>query len=133
MVKRSNHDSLVKLQYNHDQDNDKGGSVSNIPFLSSFKRIFVGLDALRKRFSTGCTPFLEFDGCHLKGPYGGVFFVAINFDGNNGLFLLAFVVVESKCKDNWCFFFQALDEMLGGFDVDRTWTFMSDRQKGNMY
>ncbi|KAL0334130.1 UNVERIFIED_CONTAM: hypothetical protein Sangu_1569200 [Sesamum angustifolium] len=64
------------------------------------------------------------------GPYGGVLLAAIGLDGNNGLFPLAFAVVESECKDSWCFFFQALDEMLGGFAVDRPWTFMSDRQKG---
>ncbi|KAL0379223.1 UNVERIFIED_CONTAM: hypothetical protein Sradi_3227800 [Sesamum radiatum] len=100
MVRRSNHGSIVKLQYNHDENDDE--LVSSIPIVLH-SRVFVGLDALRK---------------------------AIGLDVNNGLFPLAFVVVESECKDSWCFFFQALDEMLGGFDVDRPWTFMSDRQKG---
>ncbi|KAL0356419.1 UNVERIFIED_CONTAM: hypothetical protein Sradi_4088800 [Sesamum radiatum] len=127
MVRRSNHGSIVKLQYNHDENDDE--LVSSIPVVPSFKRIFVGLDALKKGFLQGCSPFLGFDGCHLKGPYGGVLLAAIGLDGNNGLFPLAFAIVESECKD-WCFFFQALDEMLGGFDVDRPWTFMSDRQKG---
>ncbi|KAL0384319.1 UNVERIFIED_CONTAM: hypothetical protein Sradi_2826200 [Sesamum radiatum] len=128
MVRRSNHGSIVKLQYNHDENDDE--LVSSIPVVPSFKRIFVGLDALKKGFLQGCSPFLGFDGCHLKGPYGGVLLAAIGLDGNNGLFPLAFAIVESECKDSWCFFFQALDEMLGGFDVDRPWTFMSDRQKG---
>ncbi|KAL0334140.1 UNVERIFIED_CONTAM: hypothetical protein Sangu_1570200 [Sesamum angustifolium] len=109
-------------------DGSYGDSYSKLPHYAEM-RIFVGLDALRKGFLQGCSPFLGFDGCHLKGPYGGVLLAAIGLDGNNGLFPLAFAVVESECKDSWCFFFQALDEMLGGFAVDRPWTFMSDRQK----
>ncbi|KAL0387553.1 UNVERIFIED_CONTAM: hypothetical protein Sradi_2637100 [Sesamum radiatum] len=130
MVRRSNHGSIVKLQYNHGENDDEGDLISSILIVPSFKRIFVGLDALKKGFLQGCSPFLGFDGCHLKGLYGGVLLAAIGLDGNNGLFPLAFAVVESECKDSWCFFFQALDEMLGGFAVDRPWTFMSDRQKG---
>ncbi|KAL0286549.1 UNVERIFIED_CONTAM: hypothetical protein Scaly_2789800 [Sesamum calycinum] len=130
MVKRSNHGIIVKLQYNHGENDEDGDLVSSIPIVPSFKRIFVGLDALKKGFLQGCSPFMGFDGCHLKGPYGGVLLAAISLDGNNGLFPLAFVVVKSECKDSWCFFFQGLDDMLGGFDVDRPWTFMSDRQKG---
>ncbi|KAK4389584.1 hypothetical protein Sango_2295400 [Sesamum angolense] len=92
MVRRSNHGSIVKLHYNHGENDDEGDLLSSIPIVPSFKRIFVGLDALKKGFLQGCSPFMGFDGCHLKGPYG--------------------------------------DEMLGGFAVDRPWTFMSDRQKG---
>ncbi|KAL0433317.1 UNVERIFIED_CONTAM: hypothetical protein Slati_2666000 [Sesamum latifolium] len=106
MVRRSKHGRLVKLQYNHDENNDDGGSVSSIPIVPSFKRIFVGLNALKKCFLQGWSPFLGFDGCHLKGPYGGVLFAAIDLDRNNGLFPLAFVVVEFECKDNWCSFFK---------------------------
>ncbi|KAL0340360.1 UNVERIFIED_CONTAM: hypothetical protein Sradi_4552800 [Sesamum radiatum] len=119
MVKRSNHGSIVKLQYNHNENDDEEGFVSNIPIVPSFKRTFVGLGALKKDFLQRCGPFLGFDGCHLKGTYGGLLHLVIALDGNNGLFPLAFGVVESE-------FFQALDEMLGGFGVDRPWTFMSD-------
>ncbi|KAL0383000.1 UNVERIFIED_CONTAM: hypothetical protein Scaly_0587300 [Sesamum calycinum] len=119
MVKRSNHGSIVKLQYNHNENDDEEGLVSNIPIVPSFKRTFVGLGALKKDFLQRCGPFLGFDGCHLKGTYGCLLHPVIALDGNNGLFPLAFGVVESE-------FFQALDEMLGGFGVDRPWTFMSD-------
>ncbi|KAL0289962.1 UNVERIFIED_CONTAM: hypothetical protein Sangu_2594100 [Sesamum angustifolium] len=70
-----------------------------------------------------------FDGCHLKGPFGGVLLAAIGLDGNNGLFPVAFAVVESECKESWTFFFENLSMLVGGFSVDKPWTFMSDRQK----
>jgi hypothetical protein len=37
-----------------------------------FKRFFICLDAMKKGFIRGCRPFVGMDGCHLKGPYGGV-------------------------------------------------------------
>ncbi|KAL0323663.1 UNVERIFIED_CONTAM: hypothetical protein Scaly_2333400 [Sesamum calycinum] len=55
---------------------------------------------------------------------------AIGLDGNNGLFPVAFAVVESECKESWTFFFENLSMLVGGFSVDKPWTFMSDRQKG---
>ncbi|KAK4386174.1 hypothetical protein Sango_2488000 [Sesamum angolense] len=76
------------------------------------------------------SPFLGFDGCHLKGPIGGVLLAAIGLDGNNGLFPIAFAIAESECKESWGFFFENLSNMLGGFSYDKPWTFMRDRQKG---
>ncbi|KAK4388556.1 hypothetical protein Sango_2462200 [Sesamum angolense] len=35
-----------------------------------------------------------------------------------------------ECKESWSFFFENLSRMVGGFSVDKPWTFMSDRQKG---
>ncbi|KAK4409571.1 hypothetical protein Sango_0030100 [Sesamum angolense] len=76
------------------------------------------------------SPFLGFDGCHLKGPFGGVLLAPIRLDGNNGLFPVAFAIVESECKESWTFFFENLSMLVGGFSVDKPWTFMSERQKG---
>ncbi|KAL0301896.1 UNVERIFIED_CONTAM: hypothetical protein Sradi_6466400 [Sesamum radiatum] len=81
-------------------------------------------------FLEGCSPFLGFDGCHLKGPFGGVLLVAIELDGNNGLFPVTFAIAESECKESWGFFFENLSNILGGFSYDKPWTFMSDRRKG---
>ncbi|KAL0367435.1 UNVERIFIED_CONTAM: hypothetical protein Sradi_3633600 [Sesamum radiatum] len=77
----------------------------------------------------GCNPFIGFDGCHLKGPFGGVLLAAIGLDGNKGLFPIAFAIAETECKESWMFFFENLSNMLEGFCHDRPWTFMSDRQK----
>ena len=77
----------------------------------------------------GCRAFLGFDGCHLKGSYGSVLLSAVGLDGNNGLFPVAFAVVESETKESWCFFFEWLSEMLDGFQEVKSWNFMTDRQK----
>ncbi|KAL0423731.1 UNVERIFIED_CONTAM: hypothetical protein Sradi_0907900 [Sesamum radiatum] len=70
-----------------------------------------------------------FDGCHLKGPFRGVLLAAIGLDGNNGLFPVAFVLLSQSAK-SLGHFFENLSMLVGGFSVDKPWTFMSDRQKG---
>ncbi|KAL0288081.1 UNVERIFIED_CONTAM: hypothetical protein Scaly_2744600 [Sesamum calycinum] len=101
-------------------------------YAESFGRMSYYADLVleKNEGSVGCSPFLGFDGCHLKGPFGGVLLAAIGLDGNNGLFPVAFAVVESECKESWTFFFENLSMLVGGFSVDKPWTFMSDRQKG---
>ncbi|KAL0404131.1 UNVERIFIED_CONTAM: hypothetical protein Sradi_2053900 [Sesamum radiatum] len=126
MVSVTNEGSIATLQCDIHDDR----SSSSIHVAPSFKKFFLGLSALRDGFKTGCNPFIEFDGCHLKGPFGGVLLAAISLDGNKGLFPIAFAIGETECKKSWMFFFENLSNMLGGFCHDRPWTFMSDRQKG---
>ncbi|KAL0346464.1 UNVERIFIED_CONTAM: hypothetical protein Scaly_1662400 [Sesamum calycinum] len=125
MVSVTNEGSIATLQCDIHDD----GSSSSIHVAPSFKKFCLGLSALRDGFITGCNPFIKFDGCHLKGPFGGVLLATIGLDGNNGLFPIAFGITEMKCKENWLFFFENLSNLLGGFSHDRPWTFMSDRQK----
>ncbi|KAL0400138.1 UNVERIFIED_CONTAM: hypothetical protein Sradi_2357100 [Sesamum radiatum] len=122
MVSVTNEGSIATLQYDIHDD----GSSSSIHVAPSFKKFFLGLLALRDGFMAGCNPFIGFDGCHLKGPFGGVLLAAIGLDGNNGLFPIAFAIAETECKESWMFFFENLSNMLGGFRHDRPWTFMSD-------
>ncbi|KAK4391463.1 hypothetical protein Sango_1924100 [Sesamum angolense] len=118
--------SVVTVQCDVDE-------YESIPHAPIFKRFFFGLSALGDGFLEGCSPFLGFDGCHLKGSFGGVILAAIELDRNNGLFLVAFAIVESECKESCGFFFENLSNMLGGFSYDKPWTFMSDRQKEQAY
>ncbi|KAK4404611.1 hypothetical protein Sango_0829700 [Sesamum angolense] len=123
LVLEKNEGSVVTLQCDVDE-------TEPIHSTHIFKRFFLGLSALRDGFLEGCSPFLGFDGCYLKGPFGGVLLAAIGLDGNNGLFPVAFAIVESECKESWTFFFENLSMLVRGFSVDKLWTFMSDRQKG---
>ncbi|XP_027082353.1 uncharacterized protein [Coffea arabica] len=120
MIMNTNPGSIAKIQF----EMTLGSAVPSV------KRMFVGLDALKKGFFGGCLPFIGFDGCHLKGPYGGVLLSAIGLDGNNGLYPIAYAIVESENKESWMFFFEWLAAMLDDFRRDRPWTFMTDRQKG---
>ncbi|TXG59922.1 hypothetical protein EZV62_014495 [Acer yangbiense] len=53
-----------------------------------FQMIFVSFEAQKMRFLEGCRPFIGIDGCHLKGPYGGVLLSAVALDANSGLYPL---------------------------------------------
>ncbi|KAL0342473.1 UNVERIFIED_CONTAM: hypothetical protein Scaly_1909900 [Sesamum calycinum] len=68
-------------------------------YAESFGRMSYYADLVLEK-NEGSVSFLGFDGCHLKGPFGGVLLAAIGLDGNNGLFPVAFAVVESECKES---------------------------------
>ncbi|KAF1896640.1 hypothetical protein Lal_00034339 [Lupinus albus] len=99
-----------------------------------FKRLFVCLDAMKKGFVRGCRPWFGIDGCHLKGPYGGILLAAVARDGNKGIFPIAIAVVEVECKDSWRFFLTLLSETLHTIPEwkDDKLTIMSDRQKSSI-
>ncbi|KAF7140647.1 hypothetical protein RHSIM_Rhsim06G0119600 [Rhododendron simsii] len=83
-VRKTNPGSLIKMDYNR-------------PFPTQnpmFGRLFVSFAGMIKGFLNGCRPFIGVDGCHLKGPYGGVLISAVALDGNNGLFPLAVAVAK---------------------------------------
>ncbi|XP_043720975.1 uncharacterized protein LOC122668481 [Telopea speciosissima] len=106
------------------------GVVTVIP---QFKRMFVCFDACKQGFLKGCRPFIGLDGCHLKGIYGGVLVSAMSVDENNGIFPIAYSVVESKGKDSWLFFLHHLRESIQitiDTTTSRPFTFMTDKQKG---
>jgi len=65
----------------------------------------------------------------LKGQYGGELLTAIGRDANDQMLPIAYAVVEVENKDTWSWFLKLLIEDLGGADVCRFCTFMSDQQK----
>lgn len=67
----------------------------------------------------------------IKGPYGGVLLLAVALDANNGLFPVAFAIVESEQNETWRWFFYWLNNFVGAWPRDKPWTFMSDRKKVN--
>ncbi|KAL3529886.1 hypothetical protein ACH5RR_009208 [Cinchona calisaya] len=72
----------------------------NIEVAPRFLRLFISFKAQKDGFLKGCRPFIGFDGCHLKGPYGGTLLTVVALDGNNSLFSLAFAVAECENKEN---------------------------------
>ncbi|KAL0313993.1 UNVERIFIED_CONTAM: hypothetical protein Sangu_2243700 [Sesamum angustifolium] len=64
-----------------------------------FNRFYVCFGALKARFKAGCRPIIGVDGCHLKGPNGGILLTAIVVDPNNNLFPIAYAVVNKECRD----------------------------------
>ncbi|KAF7145405.1 hypothetical protein RHSIM_Rhsim04G0059700 [Rhododendron simsii] len=118
-VRKSNPGSLVKINV------EKLTPTSN----PMFQRFFIAFDAMIFGFKAGCRPFIGLDGCHLKGPYGGVLLATVALDANNGLFPIAIAIVEKEGRDSWEFFIDHLQTVIGAGTDAKPWTFMSDMQK----
>ncbi|GJY27663.1 putative transposase, mutator type, MULE transposase domain protein [Tanacetum coccineum] len=94
-----------------------------------FQRIYVCLGALKLGFRACGRELLGLDGAFMKGPFPGQVLIAVGHDSNNGIYPLAYALVEAESKSSWCWFYQCL-----GDDIDlhpnSNFTFISDRQKG---
>ena len=73
-----------------------GQTSSQVVAHPIFKRIFISLFASKRGFIDACRPIVGLDGCHLKGPYGGILLTAIGLDGNLMFFPLAWAIVEQE-------------------------------------
>lgn len=66
-----------------------------------FKRLYICWGALKKGFHEACRPVIGLDGCHLKGPHGGILLTAIGIDPNNCIYPIAYAVVEKEKRKTW--------------------------------
>ncbi|KAK4381581.1 hypothetical protein Sango_2953500 [Sesamum angolense] len=82
-------------------------------------------EELRKK----CRPIIGVDGCHLKGPHGGVLLTAVSIDPNNNLYPLAYAIVSGETREAWEWFLGLLKSDLNMVRED-AYTFISDKQKG---
>nr|KAJ0215401.1 hypothetical protein LSAT_V11C300146650 [Lactuca sativa] len=62
----------------------------------TFRRIYVCLGALKLGFKFGLRDFLGLDGTFMKGPYPGQVLTAVGLDSNNGIYPVAYAVVETE-------------------------------------
>ncbi|GJV70915.1 heat stress transcription factor B-4-like protein [Tanacetum coccineum] len=125
-------DYVVELQSTNPNTTVKIAVERNIdPSLPTrvFQRIYICLGALKLGFRACRRDLLGLDGAFMKGPFPGQVLVAVGLDSNNGIYPLAYALVEAKSKSSWCWFLQCL-----GDDIDlhpnSNFTFISDRQKG---
>lgn len=94
----------------------------------TFRRIYVCLGALKLGFQAGLRDFLGVDGTFLKGPYPGQVLTAVGLDSNNGIFPVAYAIVEAENTSYWTWFLELLGECLD-LGPQSNFTFISDRQK----
>nr|KAJ0194279.1 hypothetical protein LSAT_V11C800406820 [Lactuca sativa] len=79
-------------------------------------------------FKVGLMDLLGFDDAHMKGSFLGHVLIAVGLDSNNGIYPLAYVIVETENKSSWIWFLLCLGEDLDlGSNSD--FTFIRDRQK----
>lgn len=93
-----------------------------------FKRIYIALGPFKRGYKAGCRPVIGLDGCHLKGPFGGQLLTAVGMDPEDGMYPIAWSVVDAENTNNWCWFLKLLKVDLD-INNDFAWTFISDKQK----
>ncbi|KAL6343984.1 hypothetical protein AAG906_027757 [Vitis piasezkii] len=94
---------------------------------SSFHRLFISFHAAISGFQQGCRPLLFLDTTPLNSKYQGMLLTATAADGDDGVFPVAFAVVDAETDDNWSWF---LLELKSAVSTARPITFVADFQKG---
>ncbi|KAL3516893.1 hypothetical protein ACH5RR_023795 [Cinchona calisaya] len=69
--------------------------------IDRFQRIYICLDALTQGFVKVCRKLIRFDSCHLKSASGEQRLITVGIDANNGLYPVAWPLVETENKDSW--------------------------------
>ncbi|GJY39256.1 transposase, MuDR [Tanacetum coccineum] len=77
-----------------------------------FKRIYGCLGALKSGFKAGQRDLLGLDGCFMSRPFPMQILTVVGVDPNNGIYPLAYAVVESKTKQSWLWFLDCLGDDL---------------------
>ncbi|KAM1339410.1 hypothetical protein ACFX1X_038735 [Malus domestica] len=79
-------------------------------------------------FKKGCRSVIGLDGCFVKGKHLGQILATIGIDANNGMFPLAYVVVEIENEDTWEWFLKML---IGDLGMSNThgYAFITNKQK----
>ncbi|KAK6140371.1 hypothetical protein DH2020_025882 [Rehmannia glutinosa] len=121
-------------QYCEQTKRTNPGSIASVygnPTDNCFQRLFVSFQASIYGFLNACRPLLGLDRTFLKSKYLGTLLLATGFDGDGGLFPLAFGVVDEENDDNWMWFLSELHNLLevNTENMPRL-TILSDRQKG---
>nr|GEV50939.1 hypothetical protein [Tanacetum cinerariifolium] len=76
--------------------------------------------------------FLGLDGAFMRGQYSGQLRTAVGVDANNGIYLVAYGIVESESSYSWTWFLTCLGDDLDLFTIlaYSNFTFITYRQKG---
>ncbi|KAL8108829.1 uncharacterized protein LOC141672190 isoform X1 [Apium graveolens] len=94
---------------------------------SSFHRLFVSFHASISGFERGCRPLIFLDSTPLNSKYQGVLLTATAADGDDGIFPVAFAIVDDETDDNWHYFILELRSVVS---TSHQITFIADFQKG---
>ncbi|XP_077212634.1 uncharacterized protein LOC143847589 isoform X2 [Tasmannia lanceolata] len=95
----------------------------------SFARLFWTFGPCIRAFNRTLRPLVLMDGTHLKGKYPGILLIACGIDGNNGLFPLAFAIVETEMYESWSWFLNLFRTQFMSARSNAI-TICSDPQKG---
>ncbi|XP_071739245.1 uncharacterized protein [Rutidosis leptorrhynchoides] len=120
-LRRSNPGSTVKIEVEDCHDPSSSTRV--------FKRIYICLGACNRGFRAIGRDLLGVDGAFMKEPASGFLLTDVGLDCNNGIYPLAYAIVESECLSSWTWFLELVASDLELNEMSN-FTFISDRQKG---
>ncbi|XP_073102928.1 uncharacterized protein [Elaeis guineensis] len=83
-LRRTNRNGIFKIKVDRP-------TIEGKPY---FHRFYVGFDALKRDWLAECRPIIGLDGCFLKTFLRGQLLCAVDRDGNNQIFSIAWAVVE---------------------------------------
>ncbi|XP_061988858.1 uncharacterized protein LOC133741866 [Rosa rugosa] len=113
-VMKSNPDSRIVVEFHRETHR--------------FQRMFVSYGAWMKGFQS-CRPILFIDATFITNKYKGQIIAASAKDANQGLYPVAYAIVDSENESNWSFFLEVLAEEFAKHPMRRV-TFISDRHVG---
>ncbi|KAJ9671317.1 hypothetical protein PVL29_025151 [Vitis rotundifolia] len=90
---------------------------------NKFRQLFVAYGCSITGFHNGCRELLFVDAYHLSGPYKDTLLSASALDADDGLYPLAYGVVNTDNDENWLWFLEHLKSIL----MDRHVVLVSDR------
>ncbi|KAL0699360.1 hypothetical protein Bca4012_055482 [Brassica carinata] len=94
---------------------------------SSFHRLFISFYASISGFKQGSRPLLFLDNAVLNSKYQGVMLIATASDAEDGIFPVAFAIVDAETEENWLWF---LEQLKSALSESRRITFVADFQNG---
>lgn len=94
-----------------------------------FQRLFLSFHATIFGFQSGCRPLIFLESIPLKSKYHEILLTATALDGDDGIFPVAFAIVDIEDDDSWHWF---LEQLRSAVSTSRSITFVSDRDKGLM-
>jgi hypothetical protein len=94
---------------------------------ATFHRLFISFHASISGFQQGCRPLVFLDSTAVNSKYQGFLLAATAADGDDGVFPVAFAIVDELNDDNWRWF---LSQLKSALSTTRRITFVSDFQRG---
>ncbi|GJU12596.1 mutator type transposase [Tanacetum coccineum] len=101
----------------------------------TFRRVYVCLGALKQGFRACGREILGLDGCFMSGPWPGQILIAVGVDANNGIYPVAYAIVEAVGVDANNGIYPVAYAIVEtekdlGIEANFNYTFIFDRQRG---
>ena len=80
-------------------------------------QLFVTLLVSIHGFKMGCWPIISIDSSHMNGPYKGALFSASSYDADDGMFPLAYGLLNFENYKDWLWFLRKLKIVIGEREV----------------